>query len=164
MSFCLYNYMDKSIKQNMSNSEISGIVLKVVFGLSMLGALIAIGCYLPGVIKVFKYKDTRSISTLMFKLTTIGCVLWIIIAILQIIGYSLSKPSDYNDYIFSLAAGLGTLVSNIGLGTCSLLILFKKISNVRKAKKRNMTEDEYYKKVIEPTINEKNRKQKQSKN
>ena len=54
-----------------------------------------------------------------------------------------------------MAAGLGTLVSNIGLGTCSLLILFKKISNVRKAKKRNMTEDEYYRNVIEPTINEK---------
>ncbi len=149
----------------MSASDIGVIILNIVFGLSMLGALIAIGCYLPGVIKVFKYKDTRSISILMFKLTTIGCVLWIIIAILQIIGYSLSKPGDYNDYIFALAAGLGTLVSNIGLGTCSLLILIKKISNVRKAKKLNMTEEEYYKEIIEPTINEKNQKQrKQGKN
>lgn len=140
----------------------SNIFLLVAFYLSMLGTIIAIVCYLPGVIKVFKYNDTRSISTLMYTLTSFGCTLWIIIAIFLIIGYSQTQ-SKSNDYIFSLASGLGTLLSNAGLGTCSLLILFKKAKNVFKAKKHNMTEDEYYKKIVEPIVIEKIAKQKQIK-
>ena len=140
----------------------SNIFLLVAFCLSMLGVVIAMVCYLPGVIKTFKYNDTRSISTLMYTLTTLGCLLWIVIAIFLIIGYSQTQ-TDSNDYIYWLASGLGTLLSNIGLGTCSILILFKKIKNVLKAKKHNMTEDEYYKKVVEPVVNQKIAEQKRIK-
>lgn len=140
----------------------SNIFLLVAFCLSMLGVVIATVCYLPGVIKTFKYNDTRSISTLMFTLTTFCCLLWIVIAVFLIIGYSQTQ-SDSNNYIYSLAGGLGTLLSNIGLGTCSILILFKKIKNVLKAKKHNMTEDEYYKKVIEPVVNQRIAEQKRIK-
>ena len=65
--------------------------------------------------------------------------------------------------IFSLSSGLGTLFSNLGLGTCSLLILIKKINNILKAKKLKMSENEYYKKIIEPVITEKIAKQKKLK-
>ena len=130
--------------------------LTIAFWLSMFGALIAIGCYLPGVIKVFKYNDTRSISILMFSLTTFGCFLWIIIGIFLIIG-NLQSYSD-KELIKPLASGVGTIISNIGLGSCSAMILIKKIINVRKAKQLNMTEEEYYKKVIQPINSEKNKK------
>lgn len=135
--------------------------LTVAFWLSMFGALIAIGCYLPGVIKVFKYKDTRSISILMFSLTTFGCFLWIVIGIFLIIGniqnyYSHNKEiTDIKELIKPLASGIGTIISNIGLGSCSAMILIKKMINVSKAKKLNMTEDEYYKKVVEPSMKRK---------
>lgn len=133
--------------------------LFVAFCLSILGVIVAIVCYLPGVIKTFKYNDTRSISALMFTITTFGCLLWIIVAILLVIGYSQTKDQSSN-FIFSLASGLGMLLSNIGLGTCSSLILFKKISNVLKAKKLKLSEDEYYKKIVEPVVTEKIAKQK----
>lgn len=140
----------------------SNMFLLIAFCLSMFGTVLAIFCYLPGVIKTFKYNDTRSISTLMFSLATFGCLMWIVVSIFLIIGYSQTQDQK-GDYIFSLASGLGTLFSNIGLGTCAFLILIKKINNIVKAKKLKMTEDEYYKKIIEPVVTEKIAKQKKLK-
>ena len=45
----------------------------------------------------------------------------------------------------------------------SLLILIKKINNILKAKKLKMSENEYYKKIIEPVVTEKIAKQKKLK-
>lgn len=140
----------------------SNMFLLIAFCLSMFGTVLAIFCYLPGVIKTFKYNDTRSISTLMFSLATFGCLVWIAIGIFLIVGYSQTNGQK-NDLIFSLASGFGTLFSNLGLGTCSLLILIKKINNILKAKKLKMSENEYYKKIIEPVVTEKIAKQKKLK-
>ncbi|MDE7433684.1 MAG: hypothetical protein K2M43_00820 [Mycoplasmoidaceae bacterium] len=43
--------------------------------LSLIGAAIAIFCYLPGAIKTLKYNDTRGISAVMFGMTCLGCVI-----------------------------------------------------------------------------------------
>ena len=136
------------------------IYLMLAFWLSMLGAIIAICCYLPGVIKVLRFNDTRSISIWMFLLTTLGCCLWIVIAIFLMIGYN--REGGKNFY-YNLASGMGTLVSNIGLGTCSAIIFTKKLINTVRARRENMTEDEYYKKVIEPIVTEKLAKQRKLK-
>lgn len=132
------------------------IFLIVAFWLSMLGAIIAICCYLPGVMKVVKFNDTRSMSIWMFLFTTLGCCLWIIIAIFLMIGYS---QVGGDNFYFNLASGMGTLISNIGLCTCSSIIFFKKLINIIHAKRERMTEDEYYKKIVEPIIREKIAKQ-----
>ena len=76
------------------------------------------------------------------------------------IGYS--RVGGDNFY-FNLASGMGTLLSNIGLGICSGTIFVKKLINVIHARCKNMTEDEYYKKVIEPIVTEKLAKQRKLK-
>jgi uncharacterized protein with PQ loop repeat len=43
--------------------------------LAFIGSIIAIICYLPGAIKVFKTHDTRGISLLMFVMTSFGCLI-----------------------------------------------------------------------------------------
>ena len=136
------------------------IFLVVAFWLSMIGAIVAICCYLPGVIKVVKFNDTRSMSLWMFLITTLGSCLWIIIAIFLIIGYSRIGGDNFYS---NLASGMGILISNIGLCICSCIIFSKKIINLMHAKHEKMTEDEYYKKIVEPIIIEKLAKQKELK-
>lgn len=139
----------------------TNIFLEVAFYLSMVGAIIAICCYLPGVIKVVRFNDTRSMSVWMFLFTTLGCLLWIVIAIFLMIGYS-SRVGG-SDFYFNLASGMGMLVSNIGLATCSAIIFFKKVINLVHAKHENMSEDEYYKKIVEPIVRDKLAKQRKLK-
>ena len=138
----------------------TNIFLEVAFYLSMVGAIIAICCYLPGVIKVVRFNDTRSMSVWMFLFTTLGCLLWIVVAIFLMIGYSRVGGSDF---YFKLASGMGMLVSNIGLATCSAIIFFKKVINLIHAKHENMSEDEYYKKIVEPIVRDKLAKQRKLK-
>ena len=107
----------------------------------MLGAVIATICYLPGAVKVARSNDTRSISRAMFILTSCGCILWIGIGILNIVAFwEPSKPE-------TLAAGLGTIVSNLGLLTCGLIIFTFKIRNVINAKNLGWSEDKYYNEI-----------------
>ena len=138
----------------------TNIFFDVAFYLSMVGAIIAICCYLPGVIKVVRFNDTRSMSVWMFLFTTLGTLLWIVIAIFLMIGYSRVGGSDF---YFNLASGMGMLVSNIGLATCSAIIFFKKVINLVHAKHENMSEDEYYKKIVEPVVRDKLAKQRKLK-
>lgn len=138
----------------------TNIFLEVAFYLSMVGAIIAICCYLPGVIKVVRFNDTRSMSVWMFLFTTLGSLLWIVVAIFLMIGYSRVGGSDF---YFKLASGMGMLVSNIGLATCSAIIFFKKVINLVHAKHENMSEDEYYKKIVEPIVRDKLAKQRKLK-
>ena len=138
----------------------TNIFLEVAFYLSMVGAIIAICCYLPGVIKVVRFNDTRSMSVWMFLFTTLGSLLWIVVAIFLMIGYSRVGGSDF---YFKLASGMGMLVSNIGLATCSAIIFFKKVINLVHAKHENMSEDEYYKKIVEPVVRDKLAKQRKLK-
>ena len=138
----------------------TNIFLEIAFYLSMVGAIIAICCYLPGVIKVVRFNDTRSMSVWMFLFTTLGCLLWIVVAIFLMIGYSRVGGSDF---YFKLASGMGMLVSNIGLATCSAIIFFKKVINLVHAKHENMSEDEYYKKIVEPIVRDKLAKQRKLK-
>lgn len=60
------------------------------FGFSLIGAAIAIFCYMPGAIKTIKYNDTRGISALMFGLTCFGCLIWIIYSILMLSSFGVS--------------------------------------------------------------------------
>ena len=76
------------------------------------------------------------------------------------IGYSRVGGSDF---YFKLASGMGMLVSNIGLATCSAIIFFKKVINLIHAKHENMSEDEYYKKIVEPIVRDKLAKQRKLK-
>ena len=138
----------------------TNIFLEVAFYLSMVGAIIAICCYLPGVIKVVRFNDTRSMSVWMFLFTTLGSLLWIVVAIFLMIGYSRVGGSDF---YFKLASGMGMLVSNIGLATCSAIIFFKKVINLIHAKHENMSEDEYYKKIVESIVRDKLAKQRKLK-
>ena len=138
----------------------TNIFLEIAFYLSMVGAIIAICCYLPGVIKVVRFNDTRSMSVWMFLFTTLGSLLWIVVAIFLMIGYSRVGGSDF---YFKLASGMGMLVSNIGLATYSAIIFFKKVINLIHAKHENMSEDEYYKKIVEPIVRDKLAKQRKLK-
>ena len=138
----------------------TNIFLEVAFYLSMVGAIIAICCYLPGVIKVVRFNDTRSMSVWMFLFTTLGSLLWIVVAIFLMIGYSRVGGSDF---YFKLASGMGMLISNIGLATCSAIIFLKKVINLVHAKHENMSEDEYYKKIVEPIVRDKLAKQRKLK-
>ena len=96
----------------------------------------------------------------MFLFTTLGSLLWIVVAIFLMIGYSRVGGSDF---YFKLASGMGMLVSNIGLATCSTIIFFKKVINLIHAKHENMSEDEYYKKIVEPIVRDKLAKQRKLK-
>ncbi|MCF0126294.1 MAG: hypothetical protein HUJ68_11185 [Clostridia bacterium] len=44
----------------------------------------------------------------------------------------------------SLAGGLGTIISNVGLLTCGMIIFVYKIRNLYYSKKLGMNEEEYY--------------------
>ena len=145
--------------------DTANIILWVSFGLQMLGALIATICYAPGAHKVVKSNDTRSISTPMFILTSSGCILWIIIGILNMIGLFLTMDGDI---VKSLAGGLWTIISNVGLLTCGVIIFTYKIRNIYCSKKLGMNEEEYFQscghykhwKTIYLTILERQKKQK----
>jgi uncharacterized protein with PQ loop repeat len=52
----------------------SALVLTILV-LGLIGSAIATVCYLPGVIKVLKTKNTVSISLWQYILTTSGCVI-----------------------------------------------------------------------------------------
>lgn len=109
--------------------------LAAAFILGLFGSLVAMGCYIPGIYKVLKYNDTRSISLLMFSLTSFGCVVWVIIGILFWIGLGSSN---------GMVTGLPIILSNFGLGISSLGILIKKLNHTFQAKKHNLSQDEYF--------------------
>ena len=121
-------------------------ILWISFGLQIVGALIATICYAPGAHKVVKSNDTRSISTPMFILTSCGCVLWIGIGILNMVGFMVfnSETAEQSRIIQALAAGLGTIVSNVGLWTCGMIIFVYKIRNINHSKKLGWSEEKYY--------------------
>ena len=120
-------------------------ILLISFGLQIFGALLATICYAPGAHKVVKTNDTRSISTPMFILTSCGCLLWIAIGILNMVGFMVYNPSaEQTKVIQSLAAGLGTIISNVGLLTCGMIIFVYKLRNITHAKNLGWTEEKYY--------------------
>ena len=122
--------------------EIGETILWVSFGLQIFGALLATICYLPGALRVAKTNDTRSISKTMFILTSSGCILWIFIGIINMIGWYLNNDGVLG--VDSIAGGVGTIVSNVGLLTCGLVIFGYKVRNMKHAKHLEITEDEYY--------------------
>ena len=124
-------------------------ILWVSFGLQIVGALIATICYAPGAHRVVKTNDTRSIYTPMFILTSSGCLLWICIGILNMVGFMVfnSQSSKESQLVQALAGGLGTIISNVGLLTCGMIIFIYKIRNITLAKKLGWTEDKYYRSI-----------------
>ena len=122
--------------------NIGETILWVSFGLQIFGALFATICYLPQALRVVKTNDTRSISKLMFVLTSTGCGLWIIIGIINMIGWYLKNGGVLG--VDSIAGGVGTIVSNLGLLTCGVIIFAYKMRNIRCAKHLGISEDEYY--------------------
>lgn len=121
-------------------------ILWISFGLQIVGALIATICYAPGARRVVKTNDTRSISTPMFILTSCGCVLWIGIGILNMVGFMVfnSETAEQSRIIQSLAAGLGTIISNVGLLTCGMIIFVYKVRNLNHSRKLKMSEEKYF--------------------
>lgn len=117
------------------------------FILSLIGAGIAIFCYMPGAIKTIKYNDTRGISAIMFGLTVFGCLIWIIYSILSLCDAATQTDAAIRGRSF--VGGCATLISNLGLGSFGSVILVKKIINLVKAKKEGLTEDQWYKKHYE---------------
>ena len=125
------------------------LILWVSFGLQIVGALIATICYAPGAHKVVKTNDTRSISTPMFILTSCGCVLWIGIGILNMVGFYVysSDEATSSKLVQTLAAGLGTIISNVGLLTCGMIIFVFKMRNIRLSRKLGWSEEKYFRRI-----------------
>ncbi len=117
------------------------------FVLSLIGACIAVFCYMPGAIKTIKYNDTRGISAVMFGLTVLGCLIWVIYSILSLC--DAASQTDPKIRGRSFVGGCASLISNLGLGGFGCIIFVKKIINLWKAKKEGLTEDEWYKKHYE---------------
>ena len=114
------------------------------FTLSIIGAFIAIFCYLPGAIKTLKYNDTRGISAIMFGLTVIGCSIWVVYSVLMLVNAGITH-GDWSAFV----GGFASLISNLGLGLFGAIIFSKKIINLKRAKKEGLTENEWYKKHYE---------------
>lgn len=118
-------------------------ILQVATYIGLFASLIATICYIPGAIKVLKTNDTRAISLTMYILTVFGCFIWIIIGILNMIGNIL------NDNLWAaLSGGLPVTISNLGLGTFGFIILIHKFLNLKRAKAKNLTEEQYFEKYI----------------
>lgn len=118
------------------------------FAFSLLGAAIAIFCYMPGALKTLKTNDTRGISEWMFGLTCFGCLIWVIYSILMLSSSGASGGVNSKNWS-GFVGGFATLISNLGLGSFGGVILYKKIKNLMASKKEGLTEDQWYKKHYE---------------
>ncbi len=118
-------------------------ILQIATYFGLFASLVATICYAPGAIKVLKSNDTRAISLAMYILTVFGCFMWIIIGILNVTGNIL------NDNLWAaLSGGLPVIISNLGLGSFGLIILVRKFLNLKRAKAKNLTEEQYFEKYI----------------
>ena len=55
-----------------------------------------------------------------------------------------SQSSKESQIVQALAAGLGTIISNVGLLTCGMIIFIYKIRNIVLSRKLGWSEDRYY--------------------
>ncbi len=115
------------------------------FALSLIGAVIAMVSYTPGVIKVFKTNDTRGISFLMFGLTAFGCVMSDVYSILMLCQFAYVPIESGKDWA-AFIGGFASLFSTLSLGTMAFIIMIKKWKNTRRAKRLGLTENEWFNK------------------
>ncbi|WEK83023.1 MAG: hypothetical protein L3I91_02735 [Mycoplasma sp.] len=113
--------------------------------LGFIGATIAAISFLPGVIKVFKTKDTRSLSLKMFLIFEFGCFVWLAVGILNLI-WNLEKDQGW---LAASAAGLSVIVSNVLVGILGAILIFFKTKHMLAAKRLKISEDEHYSKYIQ---------------
>lgn len=140
-----------SFSQLLTNKESIGTTIgNVALFLALAATVIAIVCYLPGAIRVIKTKDTRSLSLLMYWLTGIGCIVWIVVGILYLASSFLTLKEDPStkDYLLAINAGVPVIISNLSLGTCCFILIFMKHHNRRIAASKKQTEEVYVSELV----------------
>ena len=77
-----------------------------------IAAIITTACFLPQVWSVFKAKDTKAVSLISYITLFIGTSLWV--------------------FYGSIVHEMPIIISNIIIANCSLLVVIKKIKNIKK--------------------------------
>lgn len=124
-------------------------IASIVLGL--IGAIIAAISFLPGVIKVFKTKDTRSLSLKMFLIFEFGCFVWLAVGILNLLANLLifKKDGTWNpNWLGAGSAGLTVIISNVCAGSLGAILIFFKTKHMLAAKRLKISEDEHYETYI----------------
>ncbi len=132
------------------SSDLVGFIISIILG--WVAFLFGIAGCVPQSIKVFKTKDTQSISLSMYIIYCIGCVAWVIWSI----GYTYEAFLNLNNGSFTndvsptviLFANLPTLVLNVVCLGLALVILIIKIKNLIGSKKLKISEREYTERTI----------------
>lgn len=127
----------------------------IAIGAGIIGTLIAAFCFFPGIVKVIKTKDTRSMSYSMFLWHVIGCVVWILVG-----ACNFTTGIIAHDYWQAFASGAATIAANISVILCDTVFLIYKYRNTHKAKLLKMSENEYYEKYVFPKLIKENKKKK----
>lgn len=111
----------------------------VSFVFSWLATIITIACYLPQTIKTMITKHTYSLSKWFFILGFLCSLAWIIGGIISIFVY-LDQNSSMSD---ALLLSLPVIFTNVIGLISNLIVLIIKINNIKKAKKNNLTEEQF---------------------
>jgi uncharacterized protein with PQ loop repeat len=96
---------------------------------------------LPNLISVLKTKNTLGINLPMYVLFVTSCTCFMIYGLGIMIDTTLGNMSRFG-------GGLPTLISNSFCVTIGLITLTIKLYNIHRAKQHNMTELQYWDKVI----------------
>lgn len=106
-----------------------------IFIIGIISSVLIISCWIPQVMKIYKSKSTVSISLLFQLILFVGTSFWIIYGVLLFF-----QSGEMTDKI---AAATPILLTNVIVLCFNIFITMIKLNNMKKAKKHNMSEQEY---------------------
>ncbi|MCV3743465.1 PQ-loop repeat-containing protein [Ureaplasma sp. ES3154-GEN] len=161
------------------NSEISSSATPIGIAISIFSVigtiLIALSAF-PQTLKTMRDKNTTQLSFLLFLLTAIASSTLAIYGIglmsvspnakTFIVGKFTDPTNNQWKYVFNyqsyisgfLIPGILMFIGSSFLGITAFMVAFLKLSNVKKAKKLGLTEQEYYDLHLAPKVNLKKQK------
>ena len=119
--------------------------------ISLIGAVCMIAYSVPALVKIYKTKDTSSISLVMFIILASGALLFVISTAL-----TMAVTADKADSkAVDIWSPIGVLVGNVFSCSCSIIIAVIKGRNMKNAKKNCMTERQWCDKLLKDKMDKK---------
>lgn len=115
--------------------------------IGILAATFLIIAYGSQSLHTIKTRDTAGINPLMFGIVWFACLSFVITGILIMVNLINQKQ-----VLDGIANGLPIALSNLIVGAFCTIVSLIKFNNMRHAKARNMSENDYYTKHVLPKL------------
>lgn len=159
--------------KEISQSDVPASAISIAIAVfSVIGTIVIGFSALPQTIKTLKDRDTVTVNFALFFITGVATIFLTIYGIGLVTvdpnssTFLLKNGENYvqtqtGEYVLNNSEWVaGYLIPGIFLigceflcATTSFIVAFLKISNMRKAKQNNMSEADYYEKIVKPSLN-----------